>query len=71
MQKDTIQMVGRVKEVIPGGRYKVTLENNADIIAHASGKMRMYKIGIFAGDTVTVEMSTYDLTKGRIVLRNK
>jgi translation initiation factor IF-1 len=71
MEKDNIQLIGRVKEILPGGKLRVLLENNLEVIAHVSGKIRINKISIFQGDTVTVELSPYDLTKGRVILRNK
>ncbi|MDR3330229.1 MAG: translation initiation factor IF-1 [Mycoplasmataceae bacterium] len=69
MAKDTIQMSGVVKEVFPNSAYKVELENKFVINAVVSGKMRQHHIQILRGDTVTVELSTYDLTKGRITYR--
>jgi translation initiation factor IF-1 len=69
MAKDTIQMSGVVKEVFPNGTYKVELENKFIINAFVSGKMRQHHIQILRGDTVTIELSTYDLTKGRITYR--
>ncbi|MDR3163518.1 MAG: translation initiation factor IF-1 [Mycoplasmataceae bacterium] len=69
MAKDTIKMNGKVIEVIQSGNYKVQLENNAIISATISGKMRLHHIQILMGDKVQVELSPYDLTKGRIVYR--
>lgn len=66
---DTIKMKGTISEVINNNTYKVTLENNITVTAHVSGKMRLNKIRILLGDTVDVELSTYDLTRGRIVYR--
>ncbi len=71
MGKDTIRVEGVVKEVLPNTMFRVTLENGHEILAHISGKMRMHFIRILPGDNVTVEMSPYDLTKGRIVYRKK
>ena len=68
-KKDAIRVEGKVLETLPNAVFKVELENGHNIIAHVSGKMRMHFIRILTGDTVTVEMSPYDLTKGRIVLR--
>jgi translation initiation factor IF-1 len=68
---DKIEMIGRVMEVIPGGKFRVLLENNVEIIGHVSGKIRVNKISIFQGDSVTVELSPYDLGRGRIILRNR
>ncbi|MCF7853547.1 MAG: translation initiation factor IF-1 [Candidatus Pacebacteria bacterium] len=71
MAKETIRVDGEVKEVLPNTMFRVELENGHEILAHISGKMRMHFIRILPGDTVTVEMSPYDLTKGRIVYRKK
>ena len=68
---DVIEVEGKVLEVLPGGKFRVELENKHIIIAHVSGKIRMNYIRILAGDKVTVEMSPYDLTKGRIIWRAK
>jgi len=67
--KQTIEFKGVIDELLPGATFKVTLENGAQIIAHLAGKMRMYKIRLAVGDEVKVEMTPYDLTKGRITLR--
>jgi translation initiation factor IF-1 len=69
-KKDTIRLQAKVTEALPNAMFKVELENGHKILAHVSGKMRMHFIRILPGDTVTVEMSPYDLNKGRIVLRN-
>lgn len=69
-KKDVIRVQGKVLEALPNAVFRVELENGHQIIAHVSGKMRMHFIRILQGDTVTVEMSPYDLNKGRIVLRN-
>ncbi|MCI8545544.1 MAG: translation initiation factor IF-1 [Bacilli bacterium] len=66
---DVIEVEGKVLEVLPGGKFRVELENKHIIIAHVSGKIRMNYIRILAGDKVTVEMSPYDLTCGRITYR--
>lgn len=66
---DVIEVEGKVLEVLPGGKFRVELENKHTIIAHVSGKIRMNYIRILAGDKVTVEMSPYDLTCGRITYR--
>ncbi len=63
-------MTGVVEELLPNTTFKIKLDNGHIITAHLSGKMRMYKIRILTGDKVTVEMSPYDLTKGRITYRN-
>ena len=69
--KDTIEMQGVVTEVLPNTVFRVKLENDHVITAHISGKMRKNYIRILHGDKVTVEMSPYDLTKGRITFRSK
>ena len=69
-RKDAIKIDGKILETLPNAMFKVELENGHQIMAHVSGKMRMHFIRILNGDTVTVEMSPYDLTKGRIVLRH-
>jgi len=70
-KSDVIRVDGTIKEALPNTRFIVELENGHEILAHVSGKMRMHFIKIFRGDKVTVEMSPYDLTKGRIVYRYK
>ena len=68
MSKDNvIEAQGKVIDVIPGGKFKVELEGGHIVEAHVSGKMRIYNIHIFPGDTVVLELSPYDLTHGRIV----
>ena len=69
-KKDTIRLQATVIDALPNAMFRVELENGHKILAHVSGKMRMHFIRILAGDTVTVEMSPYDLNRGRIVLRN-
>ena len=69
-KKETIRLTATVVEALPNAMFKVELENGHKILAHVSGKMRMHFIRILPGDTVTVEMSPYDLNRGRIVLRN-
>jgi len=66
-----IEVEGIVKEALPNTQFKVELENGHEILAHSSGKMRMNYIRILPGDKVKVEMSPYDLTKGRITFRYK
>jgi len=68
---DVIKVEGIVKELLPNTRFKVELENGHSVIAHISGKMRLNFIRILPGDSVQMEMSPYDLTKGRIVFRKK
>lgn len=67
--KEFIEMEGEVLELMPATTFKVMLENGHEILAHLSGKMRMFKIRILPGDKVKVQMSPYDLTKGRITYR--
>lgn len=67
--KDFIEVQGEVLELMPAGTFKVLLENGHEILAHLSGKMRMNKIRLLPGDKVKVEMSPYDLTKGRVTYR--
>jgi len=69
-KRDAIRLEAKVIEALPNAMFTVELENGHHILAHVSGKMRMHFIRILPGDTVTVEMSPYDLTRGRIVLRN-
>lgn len=69
-KKDAIRLQARVTEALPNAMFKVELENGHEILAHVSGKMRMHFIRILPGDEVTVEMSPYDLNRGRIVLRS-
>ena len=69
--KDVIEMQGEVVEVLPNTVFRVKLENDHTITAHISGKMRKNYIRILNGDKVTVEMSPYDLSKGRITFRSK
>lgn len=68
---DTIQVSGKVLEPLPNAMFKVELENGHVVLAHISGKMRMHYIRILPGDKVTVELTPYDLTRGRIVYRFK
>lgn len=67
--KNKIEMDGIVLDVLPGGKFKVELENKSIVIAHVSGKIRMNFIRILPGDAVTVELSPYDITHGRIIYR--
>lgn len=69
-KEDVIQVQGTVVEPLPNAEFKVELENGTLVTAHLSGKMRMHFIKILPGDKVTVELSTYDLTKGRIIYRH-
>jgi len=70
-REELIELGGVVSEVLPQTRFRVTLENGVEITAYASGKMRKHRIRILAGDHVTLEMSPYDLSKGRINFRHK
>ncbi|MCE5387383.1 MAG: translation initiation factor IF-1 [Acidithiobacillus sp.] len=70
-KEDTLEMQGEVIENLPSATFKVRLENGFVVNAHISGKMRMHYIRILPGDKVTVEMTPYDLTKGRIIYRAK
>ncbi len=67
--KDFIEMLGEVLELMPAASFKVKLENGHEILTHLSGKMRMNKIRLLPGDKVKVQISPYDLTKGRIIYR--
>ena len=69
-KKDAIRLQAKVVDALPNAVFRVKLENGHEIMAHVSGKMRMHFIRIFPGDNVIVEMSPYDLNRGRIVLRN-
>ena len=69
-KEDLIEMNGKVEEVLPDARYRVTLENGLSLIAYTSGKMRKHRIRILAGDRIALELSPYDLTKGRITFRH-
>jgi translation initiation factor IF-1 len=73
MAKDEgkIQVEGKVIEALPGTQFKVRLDNDHEVLAYLSGKMRKYYIRILLGDRVRVEMSPYDLSRGRIVYRHK
>ena len=70
-KEDLIQVEGKVLETLPNAMFRVELENGHKVLAHVSGKMRMHFIRILPGDSVTVELSPYDLTRGRIVFRAK
>ena len=72
MAKDELmEFNGTVKELLPNAMFRVLLDNDHEIIAHTAGKMRKFRIRVLAGDRVTVEMTPYDLTKGRITFRSK
>ena len=70
-KEDAIIVEGKVTETLPNAMFRVELENKHMVLAHVSGKMRMHFIRILPGDSVTVELSPYDLTRGRIVHRGK
>jgi translation initiation factor IF-1 len=70
-EEDKIIVEGTVIEALPGTQFKVRLETGHEVLAYLSGKMRKYYIRILLGDSVRVEMSPYDLTRGRIVYRHK
>ena len=70
-KEGSIEFQGVVLELLPNAMFKVKLENDHEILAHSSGKMRKNRIRVLAGDKVTVEMTPYDLTKGRITIRWK
>jgi len=70
-KEEAIQVEGKVKETLPNAMFRVELENGHKVLAHISGKMRMHFIKILPGDKVTVELSPYDLTRGRIIFREK
>jgi translation initiation factor IF-1 len=69
-KKEIIQVTGEVLEALPSANFKVKLENGHEIMAHLSGKMRMHFIKVLPGDKVEIQMTPYDLTKGRIVRRS-
>lgn len=70
-KEDLIQVEGKVLETLPNAMFRVELGNGHKVLAHVSGKMRMHFIRILPGDRVTVELSPYDLSRGRIVFREK
>ena len=69
-KEEVLQMDGVVAEVLPDARYRVRLDNGHNLVAYSAGKMRKHHIRIIAGDKVSLEMSPYDLTKGRITFRH-
>lgn len=70
-KEELIEFEGAVTEVLPNAMFRVKLDNNQEVLAHTSGRVRRNRIRILAGDRVTVEMTPYDLTKGRINFRHK
>jgi translation initiation factor IF-1 len=69
-KEELIEMNGRVAEILPDSRYRVILDNGHELVAYTGGKMRKNHIRIIAGDLVSLELSPYDLTKGRIMFRH-
>ena len=69
-KEELLEMQGTVDEVLPDSRYRVTLENGHKLVAYAAGKMRKHHIRIIMGDKISVELSPYDLSKGRITFRH-
>ena len=70
-KEELLEFEGTVIEILPNAMFRVKLDNDHEIIAHTSGRMRKHRIRILLGDKVTVEMTPYDLTKGRVILRHK
>ena len=70
-KEEMLEMNGTVEEILPNAMFRVKLENEHEVLAHTSGKMRKNRIRVLAGDKVLVEMTPYDLTKGRITFRFK
>jgi translation initiation factor IF-1 len=70
-KEELLEFDGVVQEVLPNTMFRVLLENGHEMLAHSSGRMRKNRIRVLAGDKVTVEMTPYDLTKGRIIYRHK
>ncbi|MDD4732507.1 MAG: translation initiation factor IF-1 [Desulfovibrio sp.] len=68
-KEEGITVQGTVEEALPNAMFRVELENGHEVLAHISGKMRKFRIRVMPGDTVTVELSPYDLTRGRITFR--
>ena len=71
MKQDTLEFEGVVSDVLPSAMFRVSLENGHELLATVAGKMRKFRIRILAGDRVTVEVSPYDLSRGRIIFRHK
>lgn len=67
--KDFIEVRGTVDELLPGAKFKIKLENGQEVIGHLSGKMRRFRIRLLPGDEVKLELSPYDVTKGRVIYR--
>tara|TARA_B100001013_G_scaffold339055_1_gene260648 strand:+ start:150 stop:371 length:222 start_codon:yes stop_codon:yes gene_type:complete len=71
VKEEALEFTGTVMELLPNAMFKVKLENNHEVLAHTSGKIRKNRIRVLVGDKVDVEMTPYDLTKGRIIFRHK
>ena len=71
VKEDLLEVAGTISELLPNAMFRVKLDNEHEVLAHTSGKMRKNRIRVLAGDKVTVEMTPYDLTKGRITFRWK
>ena len=69
VKQDFLEFKGEVKELLPNAMFRVKLENDHDVLAHTAGKLKKNRIRILAGDNVLVEVTPYDLTKGRIIYR--
>lgn len=70
-KEELLEFKGLVTEILPNAMFRVKLENDHEILAHAAGKMRKHRIRVLQGDSVVVEMTPYDLSKGRIIFREK
>ena len=70
-KQDTLEFKGKVTELLPNAMFRVKLENNHEVLAHTAGKLRKNRIRVLAGDNVMVEMTPYDLTKGRITFNSR
>ena len=70
-KEELLEFSGTVMELLPNAMFRVVLENDHEVLAHTAGKMRKHRIRVLAGDKVTVEMTPYDLSKGRITFRHK
>jgi translation initiation factor IF-1 len=70
-KEELLEFPGIVKELLPNAMFRVELDNGQELLAHTAGKMRKFRIRVLAGDRVNVEMTPYDLTKGRIIFRFK
>ena len=68
-KEDFLEFKGQVKELLPNAMFRVKLENNHEVLAHTAGKLRKNRIRVLSGDNVLVEVTPYDLTKGRIIFR--